>query len=275
MDSLVWGAAGILLLAFVSVVACGDPMGLWTSRPRKARVSPSPSTFAMGGSESKPTKATLSAALAGAPVPAAGAPAAGGGGAAPAAAKKEYRNFVEAGASSRPGVVTASRRAPTASSHHRRAPTHCADLAPFKGEGGGSIYLAADGLVFDVSSNEMGRSFYGPGGGYSGFAGRCVSPFPPGRRPPGCRLLPSPHAPAPASSVPPPTRRDATIGLATMETNPTLWTKKTVEELSVAEVDVLSNWVTRFRAKYAVVGTLTDGARPTTVADARAAGWLA
>ena len=84
---------------------------------------------------------------------------------------------------------------------------------------------------------EKGRDFYGPGGGYSTFAGR-----------------------------------DATIGLATMETDPSKWSKARVEELSAAEVEVLANWVNRFRQKYDVVGFLNDGARPMSVEEARAKG---
>ena len=49
-----------------------------------------------------------------------------------------------------------------------------AELAQFKGEGGRPIYVAADGLVFNMSSHEGGPAFYGPGGGYHVFAGRCV-----------------------------------------------------------------------------------------------------
>ena len=63
---------------------------------------------------------------------------------------------------------------------------------------------------------------------------------------------------------------DATIGLATMETDPAKWAKTLVSQLSAAEVDVLAGWVSRFRQKYPVVGFLNDGAAPTTVAEARA-----
>lgn len=113
-----------------------------------------------------------------------------------------------------------------------------ASLAPFTGEGGRPIYVAADGVVFNMSSHEGGPGFYGPGGGYHGFAGR-----------------------------------DATVGLATMETDPAKWVKKTVAELSYAERDVLADWVRRFSMKYDIVGYLNDGARPRTVAgEAGAAG---
>lgn len=120
--------------------------------------------------------------------------------------------------------------------HRRLLPL--ADLVDHDGsKPGKALLLAADGFVFNV---EKGRDFYGPGGGYSSFAGK-----------------------------------DATIGLATMETDPTKWTKRTVEELSAAEADTLANWVGRFRQKYDVVGFLNDGARPMTVEEARAKGLTA
>ena len=42
------------------------------------------------------------------------------------------------------------------------------ELAKYKGENGGDVYLAIMGRVFDVTK---GRDFYGPGGGYSFFSG--------------------------------------------------------------------------------------------------------
>ncbi|XP_046635300.1 neuferricin-like [Daphnia pulicaria] len=42
------------------------------------------------------------------------------------------------------------------------------ELANYKGENGGDIYLAIMGRVFDVT---RGRDFYGPGGGYAFFSG--------------------------------------------------------------------------------------------------------
>ena len=85
--------------------------------------------------------------------------------------------------------------------------------------------------MFDMSSHESGPSFYGPGGGYHGFAGR-----------------------------------DSSIGLATMEVDPTKCTRKLVSELSYAEQDVLRDWVTRFSMKYQIVGFLNDGSNPKSVA---------
>lgn len=106
-----------------------------------------------------------------------------------------------------------------------------AAISQFTGEAGRPIYVAADGIVFNMSSHEGGPAFYGPGGGYNGFAGR-----------------------------------DSTVGLATMETDPAKWTKKSISELSFSEKDTLSDWVQRFSLKYDVVGYLNDGAHPRTVA---------
>ena len=106
-----------------------------------------------------------------------------------------------------------------------------AAIAPYNGSNGTAIYVAADGIVFNMSSHESGPSFYGPGSGYNGFAGR-----------------------------------DATIGLATMETDPAKWVKKSIEELSYAEKDTLNDWVQRFSIKYDIIGYLNDGAHPRSVA---------
>ena len=47
-----------------------------------------------------------------------------------------------------------------------------ADLAEHSGTVVGQrLWLAADGFVFDV---DAGRDFYGPGGPYAAFSGRCV-----------------------------------------------------------------------------------------------------
>jgi len=87
-----------------------------------------------------------------------------------------------------------------------------------------------------MSSHESGPAFYGPGGGYSVFAGR-----------------------------------DASIGLATMETDPAKWAKVSVGELSAAQRDTLSDWVQRFRLKYDIVGFCNDGSAPRSVAGEAAA----
>ena len=110
-------------------------------------------------------------------------------------------------------------------------PPHPPALAPFTGAGGSRIYVCADGIVFDMSSHETGPAFYGPGGGYAVFAGR-----------------------------------DASIGLATMETDPAKWLLRSVAELSAAQRDTLADWVQRFRLKYAVVGYCNDGSAPRSVA---------
>ena len=112
-----------------------------------------------------------------------------------------------------------------------------ADLAPCTGAGGQRVLLAVNGVVFDMSSHESGPAFYGPGGPYHCFAGR-----------------------------------DASVGLATMETDPAKWVKSTVRELSASESDTMLDWFRRFKAKYTIVGALTDGSAPSTVDELRAAG---
>lgn len=129
--------------------------------------------------------------------------------------------------------TTTARHSPTT---HPRFPHPPAGIRPFTGEGGSPIYVAADGIVFDMSSHETGPAFYGPGGGYHAFAGR-----------------------------------DASIGLATMEVSPDKCVKRTVDELSSAERETLGDWVQRFSMKYRIVGYLNDGAHPRTVAAGQAA----
>lgn len=85
-----------------------------------------------------------------------------------------------------------------------------------------------------MSSHETGPSFYGPGGAYGVFAGR-----------------------------------DGTVGLATMQTDPTQWQKTSAEELSASEKDVVHDWLMRFRNKYTLLGSLRDGSRPTTLENLR------
>lgn len=62
-----------------------------------------------------------------------------------------------------------------------------------------------------------------------------------------------------------PRRSDATIGLATMQTDASLWAKTSVAQLTASEKDTLADWVSRFQMKYAIVGYLTDGANPKSV----------
>lgn len=104
----------------------------------------------------------------------------------------------------------------------------CDELAEFKGNNGAPVYLSARGVVFDATA---GANFYGPGGPYSGFAGR-----------------------------------DATIALAKMKTELAEVAGLTMDDLSSGELQTLNNWVTRFNEKYRVVGYLTDGLEPKSVA---------
>jgi hypothetical protein len=156
--------------------------------------------------------------------------------------------------------------------HACDAPT--AELAPFTGEGGRPIYVAADGVVFNMSSHEGGPAFYGPGGGYNVFAGRCVLHVRALGRPGHCACTRRPIRipPLPPGRGPRFARSDASIGLATMQTDPKLWAKKTVAELTASEKDTLADWVRRFSMKYEVVGYLNDGAHPKTVAGEAASG---
>ncbi len=47
-----------------------------------------------------------------------------------------------------------------------------AELVEYNGAGGKPIYIACDGIVFNMSSHESGPAFYGPGCGYNVFAGQ-------------------------------------------------------------------------------------------------------
>ena len=150
-----------------------------------------------------------------------------------------------------------------------------ADLAEHDGTVAGKrLWLAADGFVFDV---ETGRDFYGPGGPYAAFSGRCVRVLAaascrPARTAARNRATHRAHSTHPLLLL---AFRDATIGLATMEVEVAKWTRTKASELSAAEADTLASWVARFRTKYRVVGFLNDGANPTTVAQAAAKGLLA
>ena len=68
-------------------------------------------------------------------------------------------------------VVHMHLTAAPASERHLRVFTP-KELAAFDGRGGGPVYLAIMGRVFDVSA---GREFYEPGAGYECFAGRDAS----------------------------------------------------------------------------------------------------
>ena len=83
-----------------------------------------------------------------------------------------------------------------------------------------------------MSSHPTGPDFYGPGKGYGIFAGA-----------------------------------DATVGLATMNLKPTEWAATAFADLTRDQVSTLDNWATKFLEKYAVVGALVDGTRPTTLAE--------
>lgn len=86
-----------------------------------------------------------------------------------------------------------------------------------------------------MASNATGPSFYGPGGGYALFAGV-----------------------------------DATIGLATMNLKPAEWSATVLSSLSSEQRKTLDDWTAKFIQKYAVVGSLVDGANPTTLEQLRA-----
>eukprot|EP01138_Halocafeteria_seosinensis_P016404 gb/GECG01016735.1/.p1 GENE.gb/GECG01016735.1/~~gb/GECG01016735.1/.p1 ORF type:complete len:178 (+),score=25.74 gb/GECG01016735.1/:1-534(+) len=96
-----------------------------------------------------------------------------------------------------------------------------AELEQYTGQGEKSIYIGVSGNVFDMSES---TGFYGPGGPYHCFAGR-----------------------------------DATIGLATMELDPSKWDQRSWSDLSQGEKDTLDDWVQKFEMKYPLVGYLTDG----------------
>jgi len=113
-------------------------------------------------------------------------------------------------------------------------------LNQYKGLDGRPIYLACNGVVFDMSSHESGPTFYGKGGPYEIFSGA-----------------------------------DASVGLALMSTDPSTWTKNHVTELSASELDVMRDWYNRFLNKYMVVGALTEGSNPTNVEKLKNEGILA
>jgi membrane-associated progesterone receptor component len=107
-----------------------------------------------------------------------------------------------------------------------------AELAAHTGAGGvGAILVALDGVVYDLASHPTGRDFYGPGQGYSVFAGR-----------------------------------DATFGLATMSVDPSTWPAAGSCSFTSAQQETLASWAARFGSKYRVMGWLAGS----TIKDAAA-----
>eukprot|EP01068_Selenidium_serpulae_P001773 Selendium_serpulae@DN1911_c0_g1_i1.p1 len=98
------------------------------------------------------------------------------------------------------------------------------ELKTFDGaDGESAVYVALRGVVFDVTSHPTGRSFYGAGGAYHIFAGG-----------------------------------DATLALARMSLDPSHVNSKQWKDggLSIIEKETLSSWLSKFEAKYEVVGRL-------------------
>lgn len=91
------------------------------------------------------------------------------------------------------------------------------ELHEYDGVDGRPAYMACSGDVFDVT----GVDFYAPGSGYHVFVGT-----------------------------------DASVGLATMELDPSKWTASR-DSLSLAETDTLHGWHQKFCSKYSIVGTLS------------------
>ena len=105
---------------------------------------------------------------------------------------------------------------------HEILPWLVADLKQYNGKNDAPIFLAVRGFVFDVTE---GRDFYGPGGAYEVLAGR-----------------------------------DASLGLAVMDTDESKWPKKaSMDELTGMETDTLNDWLQRFEDKYPLVGFLPEG----------------
>ena len=86
-----------------------------------------------------------------------------------------------------------------------------ATLAPFTGEDGGPIYIALRRKVYDVST---GADFYGPGNGYSKFAGK-----------------------------------DASRAMAKMSFDPADVDERGCEELTEVQVKTLDDWIAKVRAR--------------------------
>jgi len=85
-------------------------------------------------------------------------------------------------------------------------------------ECGGSICVAVNGKIFDVT---RGKRFYGPGGPYSGFAGR-----------------------------------DASRGLATFSVEPVSDEYDDLSDLKPGEMEQVQEWELQFSEKYELVGRL-------------------
>merc|ERR1739842_136880 len=83
---------------------------------------------------------------------------------------------------------------------------------------GGSICVAVNGKIFDVT---RGKRFYGPGGPYSAFAGR-----------------------------------DASRGLATFSVEPVSEDYDDLSDLKPHEMDQVKEWELQFSEKYTLVGKL-------------------
>lgn len=94
------------------------------------------------------------------------------------------------------------------------------ELAKATGESGAPIYIAARGLVFDVSS---GESFYGPGGGYHLFAGH-----------------------------------NAQRALALMSLKPEDVVNTSLDGLDPKDLKILDEWIEKYYQKYPLIGTLSD-----------------
>lgn len=83
---------------------------------------------------------------------------------------------------------------------------------------GGRICVAVNGKIFDVTK---GKRFYGPGGPYSGFAGR-----------------------------------DASRGLATFSVEPVSDDYDDLSDLKPSEMEQVQEWELQFSEKYDLVGKL-------------------
>ncbi|MES1907011.1 MAG: hypothetical protein MHM6MM_000214 [Cercozoa sp. M6MM] len=96
------------------------------------------------------------------------------------------------------------------------------ELTPFNGTEGEDIYVALDGLVYNMSSHETGPAFYGPEGAYHAFAGK-----------------------------------DATVALATMELERAGESPAGVA-LNAQQQQTLADWVKTMQNKYDIVGRFED-----------------